>query len=53
MKKYDYLKRFIYDPSEIRIEEHFEDFIYKLYHVHPQYYLFTEEELKEELDKTK
>jgi hypothetical protein len=43
----------VYNELEKVVEEHFEDFIYKLYHVHPQYYLFTEEELKEELDKTK
>ncbi len=28
----------VYDPCEIEIEEHFEDFIYNLYHIHPGYY---------------
>lgn len=41
----------IYDMCGDIVEEHFEDFIYKLYHVHPQYYLFTKEELEERLEE--
>lgn len=43
----------VYNELEEVVEEHIEDFMYKLYHVHPQYYLFTEEELKDELTKAK
>ena len=43
----------VYDGSARIIENNFEDFIYKLYHVHPQYYLFNEEELKAKLEEEK
>ena len=41
----------VYDPSEIKIEEHFEDFIYNLCHIHPGYYwkkICSEENWKKE-----
>lgn len=43
----------VYDGSARIIENNFEDFIYKLYHVHPQYYLFNEDELKAKLEEEK